>query len=60
MSRPRFGFSASTVYLNGRRYVREVTNRTDLNGRYAVLTTFAYNGVPDGWPTVITYTIREH
>jgi hypothetical protein len=47
------------TYYNGRRYMRRTQRHVDLwtAARYATRITFAYSGVANGWPVIISYTI---
>lgn len=47
------------TYYNGKRYMRRIrTTETWGYVKSRVYVTFAYRGVPDEWPVIISYTIR--
>lgn len=49
----------TVTYYNGKRYMRRVRSAELFNPTMLrTFVTFAYQGVPGGWPVIISYTIR--
>jgi hypothetical protein len=50
----------TVTYYNGKRFMRRVRSVDRLFGTFKPRTyiTFAYRGVANEWPTIISYTIR--
>lgn len=48
--------SDTVTYFNGIKYKRRTRRLERPGGRYSI--TFAYRGIPDEWPAVISYTIH--
>jgi hypothetical protein len=49
------------TYYNGKRYMRRVRTASpwcNPGSKLHTFITFAYRGVPDEWPVLISYTIR--
>ena len=49
----------TVTYFNGKRYMKRVRSAELFNPTMLrTFVTFAYRGIPDEWPAIISYVIR--